>query len=308
MQNPIADGSPKKRSRPLGPWSLTKERLPQPDHVPIISTGGKEVFSATDVHFDVRQFDKYKSTAIQSWHQVIVHHNGRFSQSQILDILFETVAPNEMYPCYYKPESVTDSFYVRDCFDALEILYDKKFRLKTPTGDFLTLTLKMHVSDIKENHVNPTSLIQTIVNSGYDIMNYSLNLNHFEENDLLENVICRISVPRTLSTILTYAGRRYSNNVVKLSLAYNGLKSTRGMHSIIWMKGLKEVDLSNNKIEEVKQIESIPKGTITSLWLEGNPLCLNYSGPNSYIAAVKEIIPALEKLVSVQIHQIIFYE
>lgn len=298
----INDGSSKK-NRPIGPWSLTKDRVPQPVYVPIISTGGKEVFSATDVHFDVRLFDKYKSTVIQSWHQVIVHHNGRFSQSQILDIIFEAIAPNEMYPCYYKPESATDSFYVRDCFDALEILFDKKFRLKAPTGDLL-LTLKMQVSDIKENHVDPTSLIQSIVNSGYDIMSCTLNLNNFEENDLLENVICRISVPRTLSTILTYAGRRYANNVVKLSLAYNGLKSTRGMHSIIWMKGLKEVDLSNNKIEDVKQIESIPKGTVTSLLLEGNPLCLNYTGPNSYIAAVKEIIPALEKLVSV--HQMTF--
>lgn len=269
-----------------------------------MSTGGKDVFSANDVHFDVRLFDKYKSTAIQSWHQVIVHHNGRFSQQQILDILFEAIAPNEMYPCYYKPESAIDSFYVRDCFDALETLFDKKMRLKAPSGEQLNLTLKMHVSDIKENHVDPTSLIQSIVNSGYDIMNYSLNLNRFEENELLENVICRISVPRTLSTILTFAGRRYSNNVVKLSLAYNGLKSTRGMHSIIWMKGLKEVDLSNNKIEDVKQIESIPKGTITSLWLEGNPLCMSYTGPNSYITAVKEIIPALEKLVGV--HQVTF--
>lgn len=42
----------------------------------------------------------------------------------------------------------------------------------------------------------------------------------------------------------------------KLSLAYNGLKSTRGMHPIIWLKSLKEVDLSNNKIEEVKQVRN----------------------------------------------------
>lgn len=66
----------------------------------------------------------------------------------------------------------------------------------------------------------------------------------------------------------------------------------------IRMKSLKEVDLRNNKIEDIKQIESIPKGTITALWLEGNPLCLNYSNPNSYIVAVKEIIPSLTMLVN----------
>lgn len=50
----------------------------------------------------------------------------------------------------------------------------------------------------------------------------------------------------------------------KLSLAYNGLKSTRGMHPIIWLKSLKEVDLSNNKIEEVKQVRNC---SLTSLFI-----------------------------------------
>lgn len=270
-------------------------------NVPIVIINTKDVFSATDLQFDVRQFDTFKSPVVQSWHQVIVHHNGRFSQAQILDILYDTIAPNEMFPCYYKPEATIDSFFVRDCFDALEVLFDKKLRLKTPSIDSLTLTLKMRVCDIKENHIDPTAVIQSVVNSGYDIMNCSLNLQNFEENEQLANIICRISVPRTLSTILTYAGRRYSNNVEKLNLSYNGLKSTRGMHPIIWMKNLKEIDVSNNKIEDIKSIESMPKSSLTSLWLEGNPLCMHYSLPNAYITAVKELIPALEKLVSITI-------
>lgn len=275
--------------------------VPASNEDPIVVTTPKDIFSATDLQFDVRRFDCYKTPVVQSWHQVIVQHNGKYSQAQVLDFLFEAIAPNELLPCYYKSESSTDSFFVRDCFDALETLFDKKLRLKAPTGDTLNLTFKMRVSDIKENHLDPTRMIQSVVNMGYDIMNCTLNLERFEQNDLLENIICRLSVPRTLGNILTYAGRRYSNNVEKLSLAYNGLKSTRGMHPILWMKSLKEVDLSNNKIEDIKQIESIPKGTLTALWLEGNPLCLKYAGANSYITAVKDIIPALVKLVSVRI-------
>ncbi|XP_055309871.1 nuclear RNA export factor 2 [Sitodiplosis mosellana] len=263
---------------------------------PIEVTTPKDVFSAQDLLFDVRKLDPYKSPVVQSWHQVVIHHNGKVSQADILDALFEGIAPNEMYPCYYKTNTTFDTFYVRECFDALEMLFDKKLRLKTAAGDNLTITLRMKVSDIKDNHLDPTKKIHTIINSGYDIMNQCLNLDRFEENDLFTDVICRISVPRTLSTILTYAGRRYAGNVEKLNLAYNGLKSTRGMHSTIWMKSLKEVDLSNNKIEDVKQIESIPKGTITALWLEGNPFCLNFPNANSYIAAIKEILPNLEKL------------
>lgn len=169
--------------------------------------------------------------------------------------------------------------------------------MKTAAGDNLTVTLRMNVSDIKDGHLDPMKMIHAVINTSYDIMNQVLNLNRFEENDLFSNMICRVCVPRTLSTILTYAGRRYTNNVEKLNLAYNCLKSTRGMHPLIWMKSLKEVDLSNNNIEDIKQIESIPKA-IKELRLEGNPFCLNYPNAASYIAAVKEVIPNLEKLVS----------
>lgn len=268
-------------------------------YAPIEILNIREVFSGSDPVncFDIRKMDPYKTPSNQCWHQVLIHHNGRWCQADILDALFDAIAPNEMIPCYYKPDHAIDSFFVRDCFDAIESLYDKRLYLKTPSGDAIRVTLKMRVSDIKEGHLDPSKLIQSVISSRYDIMNHSLNLNRFEEDDLLENVICRISVPRTLSNILTHAGRKYTTNVERLNLSYNGLKSTRGLHPTIWMKSLKEVDLSNNKIDDIKQIESIPKGTITSLWLEGNPLCLKHLGPNNYIKAVKQIMPGLITLV-----------
>ncbi|XP_031637468.1 nuclear RNA export factor 2 [Contarinia nasturtii] len=261
---------------------------------PIEVKSTKEVFSAQDLLFDIKKMDPYKNHD-KNWHQVIIHHNGKVSQMDLLETLFETIAPNELYPCYYQPDSKHDSFFVRDCFEALEVLFHKKLRMKTATGENLTITLRMKVAEIKDNNLDPIKMIHTAINSSYDIMNQALNLDRFEEKDLFANMICRICVPRTLSTIVTYAGRRYTNNVEKLNLAYNGLRSTRGMHSLIWLKGLKEVDLSNNKIEDIKQIESIPKG-IKELWLEGNPFCLNFPNASAYITAVKEIIPNLEKL------------
>lgn len=264
----------------------------------------KEVFSAQDGLFDIRKLDPYRSPSIQSWHQVIIHHSGKMSQTEILETLFDTIAPNEMYPCCYKPDLTFDTFFVRECFDAIETLYDKKMRMKSASGVNLTVTLRMRVSDIKESHPDPIKTMHSVINIGYDMMNNCLNLERFEDNEMFDGIIFRVSVPRTLSTILTYAGRRYTHNVERINLAMNGLKSARGMHPTIWMKKLKEIDLSNNKIEDLKQVESIPKGTITSVILKGNPFCLNYTDPNAYIAAIKGIIPNLEKLVSYLFHHL----
>lgn len=276
------------------PFPSSKE---QQAFTPIEVSNTQDVFNSTDLQFDVRQFDVHKKPAVQSWHQVIVYHNGKFSQTDIIETLFEAISPNEMIPCYYTPESATDSFFVRDCFDALEALFDKKLRVKTATGEFLALTLRMRVCDIKETHMDPSKVIQSVVEKNYDIMNQTLNLDRFENNELLQDILCRISVPRILSIILIYASRRYANMVHKLNLAYNGLKTARGMHPVIWMKNVVELDLSNNKIEDIKQIESIPKKNITALTLEGNPMCMKYPTATAYINAVKGVLPGLQKLV-----------
>lgn len=266
---------------------------------PITITNNNDIYKATDADFDVRKFEKFKNPMKNSWHQVIIVHGGKYSQAEILDAFFDSIAPNDCMPCYYNPQERNDSFFVRDCYDALEALYYKKLTIPIAGNAKINVALKMSVAEIIDSHLDPLKTVQSIVNMNYDEANQILNLDRFGENNLLENIICRMCTPRTLTNILTYAARKYGSNIIELRLGYNGLKSARGMHPMLWMKGLKEVNLSNNKIEEVKMIEPMPKGTITSLWLEGNPLCLKYSTPNSYITAIKEILPKLENLVSV---------
>lgn len=255
-------------------------------------------FKASDPEHDLRKFERYKCAMGSSWHLVIIHHNGKYSQPEILDALYDAIAPNDCLPCYYRPGAINDSFFVRNCFDALENLYHKKLKIPIAGNSMLQITLMMCAAEVKDTHLDPTKTVHSVIDANYDAANQLLNLKRFSDNESLNNIICRAFIPRTLTNILTYASRKYGNNINKLKLGYNGLKSARGMHPLLWMKSLKQVDLSNNKIEEVKMIEPMPKGTVTSLWLEGNPLCLKYANPNAYITAVKEVLPNLEFLVS----------
>lgn len=233
------------------------------------------------------------------WHQVIVHHKGKYSPSEIIDSIFDLISPADFYPCYYKVESEQDSFFVRDCFDQLEKMYVKNLRLKMPDGWETLVTLKMNVANFKQGQLDPTELIQKEINKRYNVMNRTLDLSKFAESDAFKNVICRLSNPRTITYVLSQASRRFTINVESLILEYNGIKTTRGMHPLIWMKGLKQINLSNNKIENVKDMESMPKETVTELWLEGNPLCLKYSLPDKYITDVKDFFPNIEQLVGI---------
>lgn len=261
---------------------------------PIVEILGGDVYRSTDSDHSITRFSKYKGCDM--WHQVILHHEGRYDVFDMIDGLFELLAPNDFYPCYYRTDATKDTFYVRSSYDQLELLFTKKLQVPMSDKQVLHISLKMKAAAIQKEHVNPTELIQTQISICFNLMNRTLDLSHFASNQRLQEIVLRMSVPRILTNILSFASRKHSTNVEVLKLNGNGLKSARGMHPIIWMKSLKEIDLRDNCIENISDLGAIPKATIVEMWLEGNPLCLKYTGPNAYVNAAKEIIPTLQKL------------
>lgn len=266
-------------------------------HGPIEITNHNDIYSYKDIEHNARKFEKYKTSQNQ-WHQVIIMHNGKYSQIEILDAIYETIAPSDILPCYYKPDSTHDSFFVRDCYEPIEALYDKKLLLQMSNGPPLEIILKMCAAPVKETHINPTKSIESTVIERFDADSKTLNLEKFTYGESMRDVMCRLSVPRTLIKVLTFASRKYGLLIETLKLGYNDLENAHGTHPIIWMKHLKELDLSNNKIDAIKTLDSLPKTTITSILLQGNPLCRSYVNPAAYVAAVKDAMKNMEKLVS----------
>lgn len=54
---------------------------------------------------------------------------------------------------------------------------------------------------------------------------------------------------KALAQVLSLSSKQYSTNITKIKLNDNSLVSSRGMHPMIWMKGLKEVDLRTNEVK-----------------------------------------------------------
>lgn len=256
-----------------------------------------DVYDATDKEFNEKNFRKYKTS--QRWHQVIIHHEGNFSQSELLDAMFEIVAMNDFYPCYYQSDTTCDMFFVRECYEPLEMLYMKRLQLKfPPRPEIVNITLKMNVADFMSGQVQPSTEIQDQINRRFNLGCKVLDLSKLGFSQGFEDFICRMSNPRTFSIIVSQASRRFLSNVETLKLNDNGIRSARGTHSLVWMKALKEIDLSNNNIPDISAMESIPKGAFTDVWLQGNPLCTKYEKARDYFDAVKSVIPSLQTLVS----------
>lgn len=54
---------------------------------------------------------------------------------------------------------------------------------------------------------------------------------------------------KALAQVLSLSSKQYSINIKKIKLNDNSIVSSRGMHPMIWMKGLKDVDLRTNEVK-----------------------------------------------------------
>lgn len=85
------------------------------------------------------------------WHQVLVNHNGKYGKTESLSAIFNSLHSHEFYPCYYQTGDKRDSFFIRNCFDQMDVLYMDKLKVQIPfTNEVILLTYKMNVANFKK--------------------------------------------------------------------------------------------------------------------------------------------------------------
>lgn len=194
-----------------------------------------------------QMFRKYKTSDM--WHQVLINHNGKYGKAELLSAIFNVILSHEFYPCHYQIGDKRDSFFIRNCYEQMEFLYMEKLRVTMPnSNEVITLTYKMNVANFKKEQIDPAERIGKAIESSFSLMDKCLNLERFAAKQELTHIELVMSVPRTLSHILLKAARLYMTNIEKLILRDNGLTSAKGFHPLTWMKSLKTIDLSNNKV------------------------------------------------------------
>lgn len=192
-------------------------------------------------------FKKYKASDM--WHQVIIHHDGKYSKAQLLSSLFNQLTSHEFYPCYYKTDSERDSFFIRNCSEQMEVLYNNKMAFKImPANETVKLTFKMNVANFKPGQLDASERISLAIASCFSFMDKLYNLERFSSNTELANIEVYLSNPRTMTYVLLQGARRFLGNIESLKLSNNDIKTVKGMHPLNWMKTLKTIDLSNNLV------------------------------------------------------------
>lgn len=229
------------------------------------------------------------------WHMVKILKGARYSREAVLQAILALVEPSDLIPITYQVHGEDTVFIARNCGPALDKLCKSDLMVKLPTGDVLEMTLTLAHAHIQAIKITVQSLLLSVMTSKFDSENKTLDLSAFHKNRrIAETVYCPLSQLRTLSHVLKIA----SNSITKfnrLNLRSNDLTSLTALENstLIYVK---QLDLRFNQLLGMETLTPLRSLHITELWLDGNPLCENYSNPAQYIESAKRYCPYLIKL------------
>lgn len=253
-------------------WSKPpEETINFPNDEPIVLN-----YKSAVSYMNKSTYDKTQLTQGFVWHQINVHHRGKFSQRSILEALFKAVGDEEFFPMIYREDSNIDRFFIRQCTPALEKLFQKNLCLTMPNGSTLKLELILNVGVYKFGQISSSRRIEKALDGLFKNLEKGeiLNLNEFRKNtefcDIVVNlqnkavfeVVCR-AVFRNEEQFRRVNGLRFKNNNIT---SLQPMKVFNGCEFDI-------LDLSGNLLKSSSRIcKELTEIKVELLFLEGNPV------------------------------------
>lgn len=201
--------------------------------------------------------------------------------------------PHDFVPmCYTRKEGYT-SFLVHNCADAISRLCNHKLLVPNPKDKDRPFKLGLilgYTLALTEINVNVFSNIQKVLRKRYKPTSKTLNLDCFHKDpDLIE--YSPLSQPRLLRLVLDFCK---TQEIINLRLSNNDIREIPNV-SVGALKQLTCLDLRNNKITIEEDLSAVANSPLTSLHLDGNPIC-DKLDKFQYIRVMKRKFTKLEKL------------
>ncbi|KAL1374665.1 hypothetical protein pipiens_004854 [Culex pipiens pipiens] len=268
-------------------------RIGGDDEVEVTSAG--EIYSCVNgIVEDANTFKKFKFNT--KWHMVVVVHDGRYDKGEVLDALATMLDGFDFYPCYYKTYSKQDEFFVINCYEALAHLVQAKLALRMKnTNELISVVLKMNVAEFKEGQVVVEEKLNNCLVDRFN--DRCLDLCSLQQHlDKIKFVDFTARSTRTLSRILSIAGKKFGPVCLVIRLRNNGLKNLQALSALFGFPKLMSLDLRYNELSTFDDLQGVMKNKIKELFLDNNPVCNAAASTIDYIRHVRNHFSSIERL------------
>ncbi|XP_017861198.1 PREDICTED: nuclear RNA export factor 2 [Drosophila arizonae] len=237
---------------------------------------------------DARRFYKtrhYDSGPGLNWVEICVHHEGILNfttnpKELILNAIYETVENEPFYPVNYKTGQLVDSFFVRACKPALDLLFKRSLTLRLISGASIPMAAWFNVAEHQRSHISPTLIISQVTDrllnrlENHRGVENVVNLSKFNNHPAFKYFEVRLKNSFTFhlvcSTIHNNDDRRRA--IKGFNLSQNDLTDISPMR-IFGDFDYELLDITGNSIQSSKRLCSdLERVRAKHLYLANNPL------------------------------------
>ncbi|KAI4462369.1 nuclear rna export factor [Holotrichia oblita] len=239
--------------------------------------------------------NKFKSLLYYNshWHQVLVENVDDLDRDAVLRTLMKFCQPLHFIPVHYNSSNNVATFLLKNCGAAIQKLCTNNLVIMNPFNKEkpFKISLKLCYASSNDLKINIQINLTNILNKRFNSETGVLNLDNFARDSELEEY-CALSQPKLFFYILHLAKNMQFK---QLKLSNNDIESLQSVEALEGVKTPISIDLRNNNIKDIAEIENLKNLHVAELWLDGNPICDNYT-EITYGKAIKEVLTKLEKL------------
>ena len=234
------------------------------------------------------------------WHQIILHHEGKFAKNQILDAIFAICFDDDIIPVAYREHSNADFFLLRGCNKAILRMFETNLKLVIPPLNIrINMTIRLGVAKFDPSQIHPPTKIQKVVHErsiNAELYGFSnlLNLDCLHEHKDLSEIVLNLGhkmhfeiVVRAMTSLEEFLKKRFNC----LKLTNNNIQFVTPLTPLKFMN-FTSIDLRFNKLKHPTKLRPLKDWSICELYVDGNAMT---DVPN-YIDAIKDYFPNLLKV------------
>ncbi|XP_011881397.1 PREDICTED: nuclear RNA export factor 1-like [Vollenhovia emeryi] len=229
------------------------------------------------------------------WHKIKVIKGGQWDKHTVLKAILRAVEPADMLPVKYQVCGEDAYFVARNCGPALEMLCKTSMIIRNAKGEAMILMITLGFTSIRDLRINMHSILLTALTRRYNPSEKTLNLERFHADpDVDKTIYCPLSQLRTCNYILNLAKTKIAT-FEHLNLQHNELFDISAIENAK-LTSVKYLDLRHNNLLNMSTLVPLKNLEVVKLWLDGNPLCENYSTAKQYVESARRYCPNLQEL------------
>ncbi|CAH1388536.1 unnamed protein product [Nezara viridula] len=230
------------------------------------------------------------------WYKISIRNGHKYDKDYLLKLLASFIKPCPMVPYLFKVSRDETSFIVEDHRAAQELSHADR---KITANDGWKLFIRVRpVTPLVEVDTKLSTAIKGVMSTRYNAELKALNLSKFHSDGLFLNqdIFVPLNRPNIMMAVLDIIGEIIPD-LIALDLSDNKLNVTEHMKLMVEKcPNVKMLHLGNNKLRDIKQLDSLKGLPLEELILDGNSLCDRFNEQETYIRAVRQRFPKVVKL------------